>query len=66
MKEDRRREELIKLHSINSKRHRIIESIQAKGGGKHTRSEKREAELLRLKREREKIVRRLDKLNKLS
>ena len=55
-----KRREMVKLHSINSKRHRLIESIQAKGG----RTKERERELLKLKREREKVLRRLDKLDK--
>ena len=55
----KKKKELINLHSINSKRHRIIESIQAKGG----RTEERERELLKLKREREKVIRKLNKLS---
>ena len=47
------------LHEINSKRHKIIDGIQAKRG----RTEGREWELLALKKKREKIVRELDKLN---
>ena len=47
------------LHQINSKRHKIIDGIQAKRGRKNSR----EWELLSLKRKREKIVRELDRLN---
>jgi len=46
------------LHQINSQRHKIINGIQAKDG----RTDSREWRLLSLKKEREKIVRRLDKL----
>jgi len=60
MNEERIKKELGRLHDINRKRHRLIESIQAKGG----RTKERERELLKLKREREKVLRRLDKLDK--
>lgn len=46
------------LHEINSKRHKIINGIQAK----HGRKESREWELESLKKKREKIVRELDRL----
>ena len=46
------------LHQINNQRHKIINGIQSKGG----RTEAREAELLSLKKKREKILRELDKL----
>jgi len=46
------------LHEINSKRHRIIDGIQAKGG----RTDRRENELASLKKKRIKIIRELDKL----
>jgi len=46
------------LHEINSKRHKIINSIQAKGG----RTDRRENELASLKKKRIKIIRELDKL----
>ena len=46
------------LHQINNQRHKIINSIQAKGGRTNTR----ELELLSLKKKREKILRELDKL----
>lgn len=46
------------LHEINNQRHKIINSIQAKGG----RTNARELELLSLKKKREKILRELDKL----
>lgn len=48
----------VQLHQINSQRHKIINSIQAKGGRTNTR----EWELLSLKKKREKIIRELDKL----
>ena len=47
------------LHQINSKRHKIIDGIQAKRG----RTNGREWELLSLKKKREKIVRELNKFN---
>ena len=46
------------LHEINSKRHQIIDGIQAKGG----RTDRRENELISLKKKRVKIIRELDKL----
>ena len=46
------------LHEINSKRHKIIDGIQAKGG----RTDRRENELMSLKKKRIKIIRELDKL----
>jgi Skp family chaperone for outer membrane proteins len=46
------------LHEINSKRHQIIDGIQAKGG----RTDRREEELESLKKKRVKIIRELDKL----
>lgn len=46
------------LHEINSKRHQIIDGIQAKGG----RTDRRENELVSLKKKRVKIIRELDKL----
>lgn len=46
------------LHEINSKRHQIIDGIQAKGG----RTDRRENELISLKKKRIKIIRELDKL----
>jgi len=46
------------LHQINNQRHKIINGIQSKGG----RTEAREAELLSLKKKREKILRELDRL----
>ena len=46
------------LHEINSKRHKIIGGIQAKGG----RTDRRENELASLKKKRIKIIRELDKL----
>lgn len=46
------------LHEINSKRHKIINGIQAK----HGRKESREWELESLKKKREKIARELDRL----
>lgn len=46
------------LHEINSKRHRIIDGIQSKGG----RTDRRENELVSLKKKRIKIIRELDKL----
>ncbi len=46
------------LHEINSKRHKIIDGIQSKGG----RTDRRENELVSLKKKRVKIIRELDKL----
>ena len=46
------------LHEINGKRHQIIDGIQAKGG----RTDRRENELVSLKKKRVKIIRELDKL----
>ncbi len=46
------------LHEINSKRHKIIDGIQSKGG----RTDRRENELISLKKKRVKIIRELDKL----
>lgn len=46
------------LHEINSKRHKIIDGIQSKGG----RTDRRENELMSLKKKRIKIIRELDKL----
>lgn len=46
------------LHEINSKRHKIIDGIQSKGG----RTDRRENELMSLKKKRVKIIRELDKL----
>lgn len=46
------------LHEINSKRHQIIDGIQSKGG----RTDRRENELVSLKKKRVKIIRELDKL----
>lgn len=46
------------LHEINSKRHQIINGIQSKGG----RTDRREDELISLKKKREKILRELDRL----
>ena len=46
------------LHEINSKRHKIIDGIQAKGG----RTDRRENELMSLKKKRIKIIRELDRL----
>lgn len=46
------------LHEINSKRHKIIDGIQSKGG----RTDRREDELISLKKKRVKIIRELDKL----
>lgn len=46
------------LHEINSKRHKIIDGIQSKGG----RTDRRENELISLKKKRIKIIRELDKL----
>lgn len=46
------------LHEINSKRHQIIDGIQSKGG----RTDRRENELISLKKKRVKIIRELDKL----
>ena len=46
------------LHEINGKRHQIIDGIQAKGG----RTDRRENELMSLKKKRVKIIRELDKL----
>lgn len=46
------------LHEINSKRHQIIDGIQSKGG----RTDRREDELISLKKKRVKIIRELDKL----
>jgi len=54
----RKRKLKAQLHQINNQRHKIINGIQSKGG----RTEAREAELLSLKKKREKILRELDRL----
>jgi len=56
---EKKKKRLIRqLHEINSKRHQIIDGIQSKGG----RTDRREDELISLKKKRVKIIRELDKL----